>query len=443
MTAPAPGPAWGGGSFATRRASAGLAGKQAGTRYSLAASGLDSDGQPLRRGGADKGYDNGSGFLRIGHRFANQAQAGLLFLHAAGNTEYENGEDDFAQQVAGVYGQLPLTGNWTSHLALSEARDQRDSRLRDQDQTTRSRYHSRTRTAHWQNDFPFGRHELIAGMEYSKDSLDSDQSFRQSSRDNKAAFVQGLFDWKPWQLQASLRHDRNQAYGDKTTGSLALGYYLDRQHVLRASYGSAFRAPTFNDLYSPMGSNPDIRPEKSKSVELGIRGQFNRGYWDLAGYQSDYDDLISWVPDAAGLYGPENVHRARIRGLELSSAVTWEKWTLKAAATYMQPKDRDNGRDLARRARQSLRLDADQALSEAVSLGGSLTLQGKRYDDAANHDPLSGAALLDVRAGWRFAPAWEAQLQLNNALDKQYQTARGYINAGRGLFLSLNFTPNH
>ena len=101
------------------------------------------------------------------------------------------------------------------------------------------------RTARWENTFTAGTHELIAGAEYQNDSIaDSDTGFgtyAEEERDNRAVFAQGLLDFSPLTLQASLRLDDNEAYGDELTGSLAAGYALDGIHMLRASFGTAFK----------------------------------------------------------------------------------------------------------------------------------------------------------------------------------------------------------
>ncbi|MDX5433829.1 MAG: TonB-dependent receptor plug domain-containing protein, partial [Halomonas sp.] len=118
----------GGGSFDTQRYSAGLSGSSGGTRYSFAGSHFTTDGTPVRRGGEDMGYDNTSALARMSHTFDSGAEVGFLALRARGTTEYDESGSmattDYMQQVAGIYGELPVTGSWSSRLTLSEARDE-------------------------------------------------------------------------------------------------------------------------------------------------------------------------------------------------------------------------------------------------------------------------------------------------------------------------------
>ncbi|NAW35559.1 TonB-dependent receptor domain-containing protein [Halomonas alimentaria] len=443
---PAPRISFGGGSFDTQRYSASLSGAEGGTRYHFAASRFDTDGEPVRRGGDDMGYDNTSALARMSHTLDSGAELGVLALRARGTTEYDESGSlattDYVQQVAGIYGELPITGSWRSRLTLSEARDESVNHAYD------SILDTQTRTARWENTLSAGAHELIIGAEYMNDSVAGsttgstpwDGPYDIEDRDNKAVFSQALLDFSPVAVQASLRFDDNESYGEEVTGSLALGYDLDTHHTLRASYGTAFKAPTFNDLYWPGFGNPDLEAETSETVELGVRGQYARWFWDAALYQTDIDNLISWQQMGEPTI---NVPTTRIRGMELSAGAEIDDWTLSTALTYTDPEDRSTGNRLPRRASQSLRFDVDRELGE-WSLGGSWVAQNHRYDDAANQNRLGGFGLLNLRAGWEFAPMWSARLTVENALDKEYTTAKffdgdDYINAGRSAFLSVHF----
>ncbi|MCE8019630.1 TonB-dependent receptor [Halomonas sp. MCCC 1A11036] len=425
----------GGGSFNTQRYSAGFSGSEGGTRYSFAGSHFATDGTPVRRGGEDKGYDNTSALARMSHTFDSGAEVGVLALRARGSNEFDGGESDFVQQVAGIYAELPITQQWTNRLTLSEARDELDSF----DDFGDSTIDTRTQTLRWQNTLRFGMHELITGAEYSEDEVSGSNDYAVDSRDNIAVFAQGLLDFAPFAVQTSLRYDDNEAYGEEVTGSLALGYDLDDRHTLRASYGTAFKAPSFNDLYFPGFGNPDLEAETSETIELGIRGQYASWFWDAALYQTDIDNLI------AGQRGDvtTNIPTTRIRGIELSGGAKIDAWTLAAALTYSDPENRATGKRIQRRASQSLRLDADRELGD-WSLGGSWIVQNHRYNDADNEERIGGYGLVNLRAGWQFAPLWSARLSVENALDKDYVTTRffdgdDYLSAGRAAFVSVHF----
>ncbi len=203
--------------------------------------------------------------------------------------------------------------------------------------------------------------------------------------------------------QLSLRSDDNEAYGTKETGGLALGYSFDNSHRIRASYGTAFRAPTFNNLYYPASTptsfrgNPDLKPEQSETFELGASGNYEKWFWDLAVYQMDVEDLII-NEKINGASTPVNVNKARIRGTELALGYEHNDWRTAIALTYMDPEDRETGKQLRRLTKQTARFDLDKTIGNFV-IGGSVIAEGDRYDDAANKNKLSGFATLDLRAG--------------------------------------------
>ncbi|MDN6180536.1 MAG: TonB-dependent receptor [Halomonas subglaciescola] len=425
----------GGGSFNTQRASASLSGSDGGTSYHFAASRFDTDGIKLRDGGEKKSYDNTTGMVRLSQRLGEHAEVGLLALRARGSSEYIGGKNDFVQQVGGVYGEVAIGESWSSRLTLSESRDEMEDFS-----SFPGEFNTQTRIARLDNTLTVGQHQLVVGTEYLEDKLDSTTAYEADSRDNKAVFAQGLLDFAPLTVQPSLRFDDNEAYGDEVTGSLALGYDLDDSHTLRASYGTAFRAPTFNDLYYPGSNNPDVKAETSKTYELGARGQYGHWFWDTAIYQTDVDDKIAFSGK------PINLDEARIRGVELASGVEVDGWNLQAALTYTDPEDRSSGANqgnrIAREASQSARVDVDRVLG-GWTLGGSLVAENHRYNDAANDKRLGGYGKMDLRTTWRFAPAWFARVNVDNVFDKNYVTAFddfqgfAYESAGRSVMLSV------
>ncbi|MEC9481923.1 MAG: TonB-dependent receptor [Halomonas sp.] len=430
------------GTFDTQRYSARLSGNEDGTRYSFAASHFTTDGTAIREDGEAKGFDNTTGFARLSHTFDNGTEIGALGLRARGDTEYDSGVMDVVQQVAGVCGEVPVTADWRSRLTLSESRDELDNFS----SYGTTAFNTRTQTARWQNTFALGSHELIAGVEHSEDKVSGTTAYTEDSRDNTAVFTQALLDFDPFAVQAGLRYDDNEAFGEEVTGNLALGYALDDAHTLHASYATAFKAPTFNDLYYPQDAwgyvgNPDLEAETSETFEAGVRGQYTHYYWNLAAYQTDVDNLIDWAPSTSdpSLTLPQNVERARIRGVEFASGTEIGAWALELALTYTDPENRETDNRLQRRATQSLRLDVARELGDDWMLGGTWVAQNHRYDDEANEERLAGYGLLSLRAGWEFAPLWTARLTVDNVFDKQYETAADYINAGRAAFVSVNF----
>lgn len=430
----------GAGNFNTQKGSAGVAARAGNTRFSLSGLHKETDGTAVITDGDDRGFRNTAGIGRVVHELDSGGEASLVMVQSEGNTEYEGGEIDFMIRTIGFGLETPVSDYWRHSLQFSESRDETDNVT----PTFNSTFNTRSRAARWDNTFTWNVHELVVGAELMTDEVSGTTNYAETSRTNTALYSQLRLNFGPTDLQLSVRGDDNEAYGKNETGGIALGHALDRSHRVRISYGTSFRAPTFNDLYFP-GANPNLEAEESGTVELGASGHYQTWFWDAALFQLDVDNLIAWSPTPSGLWTPMNVNEARIRGAEFSAGFERDGWRGDAALTLLDPEDRETGNRLQRRSGKTLRLDLSKRVG-TWDFGGTVVAEGYRYDDRANDDRLPGFATLDLRAGWRFAPDWSTRLTLANVLDKEYSTARydrqnglDYIAAGRTAMLTVRY----
>ena len=435
----------GGGSFSTREAGAGASGREGDTRYSIQGNHVDTEGTRISEGGEDRGFRNAAGSASVEHEFDNGATLGVLGLRSQGKTEFDGGSSEFVVQTLGVKGKAPVTENWTTRVQLSESRDE-------QEYASGSIFDTRTRTVRWENTLDLGSHEWIAGAEYYVDEVDTLNNFTEDSRDNTAIFSQLLSEYGRFDTQLSARWDDNEGFGEEVTGSIAAGYRIDDSHRVRAIYGTAFRAPTFNKLYFPFTvyspdfkyeGNEDLQPETSNTVEVGIRGQYRNYFWDLALYETNVDDLIQDQEIGDGVRRPFNVDEARIRGAELTGGMMRGNWELQSALTLQDPRNRSGDpsvRDnrLPRRTIQSFRVDADYSKGP-VSFGVTGVIEGDRYDDADNNDRLSGFATADLRVAVSLTDKLLARFTIDNVFDRKYETIQDDFSAGRAVFASIRY----
>ncbi|MGF2735672.1 TonB-dependent receptor plug domain-containing protein [Marinobacter sp. DUT-1] len=417
-----------GGSHDTLGTSVGVAGREGNS--SILSGGLysDTDGTELRKGGEDRGFRNAAGLAKVGHDFEQGGGVGVTVFQSQGNTEFEDGDTDFMIRAAGLYLEAVASDYWRTRIQFSESRDEQETFG-----TYPSVFDTVSRSARWENTLTAGVHELVLGSEFMVDEVDGSSQFAEDSRTNAAVFGQARLNFDATDLMFSMRLDDNEAYGKEETGGIALGHQFDRSHRLRLSYATSFRAPTFNDLYlevpSDFGSyfgNPDLDPEKGEMVEVGFSGRYETWFWDMAVYQNDVEDLITYVSDPVTYDGTmENVETARIRGIELSSGFQTTDWDINAAITYADTENRDTGKRLPRRAEKNVRLDVDR-LFDAWSVGASVIAESDRYNDAGNTTLLAGYGTMDLRAAWEFLPGWSAGLKVANVFDRRYATSLGY-----------------
>ncbi|HOL64333.1 MAG TPA: TonB-dependent vitamin B12 receptor, partial [Accumulibacter sp.] len=448
---PSPSFSIGSGSYGTWQESASLSGGVGkGGWYSLGLSAIDSRGFNACNGkpGAGcytfepdrDGYRNRSGRLRAGWRFDNGTDIEVNWLRAQGTNQYDgdSNESKSVQQVLGASLGFTLADLWRSSLRVSQSNDDSDNF---KNGAFKYRFNTRRDQISWQNDLSLASgHLLVAGADWQNERIDSSIAYPVTSRDNTGLFVQYLVQLVGHDLQFSVRRDDNQQFGGKTTGGVAWGYRLASDLRLTASYGTAFKAPTFNQLYYPGFGNASLRPEQSRSLDIGLAGQSGKSRWSLNAFETRVKDLIGF--DAS--YIPVNIDSARIRGVEAVGAIHWLDWDLRGSLSLLDPENQaegaNNGKVLPRRARQSFAFNGDRDFG-AWRAGATLRGAGRRYDDLANTIALDAYATLDLRAEYRLNPDWRLQARLENLFDKHYETAYLFNQPGRSVWLTLRYQP--
>lgn len=432
----------GGGSFNTWETGVGVAGGTDNTNYSFSVSHFETDGINVQDDVGDDdrdGYDNTSLATKVSHRLDNGIEIFGNVLYSEGTTDFDSGSpfspdsSDYVHAALRGGLRVPLTRNWDTELTIGHSRDESDNFL---EGAFFSQFDTHRDMIDWRNDVRIGeRVYLIAGVDAHEGRVASDTAYDEDSRYNVGGYSVVQVDLDRHDLEGSIRHDDNEQFGSKTTGQLAWGMQASDSLRLRSSYGTAFKAPTFNDLYFPGFGNPDLEPEDSRTFEVG--GRYTQGayYADLAVFRTELDQMITYDPNA---FRAENIDEARIHGVELEGGYETSRWVSRASLTLLDAEDRETGNELRRRSPVTARVDLDRTF-QRFSLGGSVVAKSRAYEDAANEDRLAGYGLLNLRASYQIAPEWQLQATVNNVFDKDYETARGYNQPGRAAFVKLRY----
>lgn len=388
------------------------------------------------------GYRNRSLSLRGGWQPVDALELRLQGLRAEGRNDFDGDfidRSDTLQQVLG--GRLAWTASERVRVSLSAGRntDISDNALQGMGV---NRYRSTRDSAGLQLDWDLAaQHAISAGLDWQRDAADVADAFSPfaAERDNRAGFVQYRGQWNRQSLQAAVRHDDNAQFGGHGTGHVAWGLQLNDAWRLNARYGTAFKAPSFNDLYFPFFGNPDLQPETARSVELGLRhAPGSQWHWQAQLYRTRIDDLIAFDV-ASGK--PANLDAAQIQGAEFTMQGDMSGWQWSTQLGYTHALSVGGFADgawLPRRARWSGRIDLDRRHGD-WSWGVSAVGQGRRYDDVANTLPLGGYGTLDARVAWQPSAQWQLQAGVRNLLDKTYETASFYRQPGREWLLQLRY----
>lgn len=462
-----------GGSHGYINSQAGVSGGDSHLWYNASLGGTYTGGIPAcRMGAAELGvacfvddprndaYRNWNGFANVGYRWDNGTELAFDWMRSKSNAEYAGspyvGNDAIEEQyVAGARLSFTPVNIWKVTLSAGQSRDDDATYYQGNyfgqfyPRVATGFFNSRRNQASWQNDITLASHQLLTvGVDYQQEHIYSDTAFQETTRGDTGTFAQYQGTFGHNEVQLSARHDHNDQFGNHNTGAAAWGYHFDQGPVLSVSYGTAFHAPTFDDLYFPAfggvpSANPDLRPETSRSAEIGVTQQLDHWNWGVNAYQTSINNLI--VLDAEQNYVPFNLSRARIRGVEGQFGFNLDDWRVQSYLTWLQPKNDDggpnNGNLLPRRAGRTARVDVDRGFGR-FNVGATFFASGKRYDDAANTYRMGGYATTDLRASYNFAPGWQVEAKLANVFDHSYETVYYYNQLGRTWYLTLRYSPS-
>jgi vitamin B12 transporter len=317
-------------------------------------------------------------------------------------------------------------------------------------QTLPSFYRTETETRGYlfQNDLKFGAHRFNATLERREDDLDNAATSASSPRLARDRFQNAVslgygFVQGPHSLQLQARRDDDSEFGGKSTGSAAYGFAITPQWRATASAGTAFRVPTLYQRFSQYGVST-LKPEESRNVEFGLHWTEGASTAGVTVYRNRVSNLIVFdgvarnCVSTSGCYA--NTARAEYEGLTLSAGHRIGSVTLRASADFQDPRDVDNDKQLARRARRHGTLGADWNVA-GWTLGAEVQTSSMRYDDAANTRSLGGYTLLNLVASTKLTPSLTLVARLDNAGDKDYMLARMYATAGRTAYVGLKWSP--
>ncbi|HEX7327469.1 MAG TPA: TonB-dependent receptor [Casimicrobiaceae bacterium] len=450
------------GTYRTSAMSAGAAGGSAMLRGSLDVAQRHSDGFNAIANPADPlydpdrdGYRNGSVNVR-GELTAVAGQSlSLQYFRSRLASQFDGGDAYNDRTVTtDTLWQARWSGElarwWHSRVTAGEGDDDSVSKTGYGDFP----FHTRQRQYAWQSDFTLPSHPassfgvaipagtLTLALERREEEIGSEPAFAADERDTNSATAIYRMVAGATAVQANLRYDRSNQFGGKTTGAFEWGYRLSPTWRVTASAGTAFRPPSFNDLYYPGFSNPSLVPETSRNVELGLRagGEAGALRWDAqaVGYHNRVRELIVFQCDAEFNCLPENVASATLRGVTLTGDLNWKDSTLRAALDLQSPTDDATGNLLPRRARRHMSVSWSHSLG-ALRVVTEWVGSSARFDDAANQRRMGGYGIVNVSAQWRLAHGVTLFARADNVFDKNYELAADFATGGARFFAGVRW----
>lgn len=310
--------------------------------------------------------------------------------------------------------------------------------------------------ANWINTYQVNQNvELLGGLEFLRDSVsDSNlyetmisafQQYDGQKRRNVSAFITSVATFDSLSLEASLRHDDNDVYGNFTTWQLGSAYTVNQYLRLLASTGTAFKAPTYNDLYWPGYGNPDLEPEESFGYEAGFEVLLDNVDFKVVGYRTEIDNLISYQGKGTELESSN----ATIKGLEITSTFETGPLYHTISADFLRTDNPVNvagwqepvkieSKELSRRAGEVYKWLVSYDIAQ-WQLDLSYMYQGERYDDTKNQTKLDAYSVVDFAVGYQINDDLSVQAKALNLFDKEYETVSTYNTQGRAYYINATY----
>lgn len=438
------------GSYGRNQARVGYNGQVGDTRFSMGAGYDKTNGgfSTLRPGNYGYNPDNDGDTKYSAHFNLDQAinaqnNIGLVALYNRDHVEYDanaTAYDDAINQVNSLSGYWKSQFNpiWQSRVLIGRG-DNLTTAFTNNNAT--SHFNSSQVQYQWQNNFTLPVGTLIALAERNEQQVNASQTFTLYNRNVNAVQLAYQANVGAHSVQASLRRDSYSDLGSHSTGSIGYGYALTPNWRATANYGTAFHAPSFNDMYYPnigwYTGNPNLRPEQSRQADVGIRYSAGVNQAGVTVFENRVQDLIIYDSSVSPTT-MSNIANATILGVELSAGTVWAGVSVKTNYTYQSPEDDATGNLLARRARQHGALDLAKSLG-AWTVGAQAIATSARYNDAANTTRLGGYTIVNLRTTYQVNKEWRAIAKLNNAFNKDYQTVSGYNTPGANIFVGLEW----
>ncbi len=441
------------GEHGTRGVSGGYGGKIGDTRFSLNVAQFATNGfsaqdpktAPTRINPDADGYTNLSFSGQVSHMIGQAHEFGLRAYQSKGRAGFDNAFSPdtpqtvhFTDSEVGQYSAFSnnrINDVWTSKLNLSQANDNASSRTGG---GTPTRFDTLSTQAQWQNDLTVAKgHVVSVTLDDQRQRVASTTAYTYTGRTVGGAGLGYLGKIGDHQVQLASREDRYSDFGKANTWLGGYGYNLDSDWKLTAMRSTAFRAPSFNDMFFPGSVSLDVKPETTQSNELGVQYAAGGHLLRMVRFSTQYLNLIEFPAPA---FIARNVGKASVEGTEVSYTGQYASWDLRTSLTLQTPVNALTGVQLIRRSTQFGNIVANTMLG-GWKVGGEYAFSAKRLDtdlDGARVE-LDAYQTVKLTARHDFGKQWYVAAKLENLFDERYQGAYGFNQPSRGLFMTVGW----
>lgn len=438
----------------------GLGGASSGFNWRVSAGDIEDQGVSAFAGGTEKdGFHQGHLSARLSYDLSDTTTVRAF----SATTRSRNAYDGYAPPTyafgdTGDHGKTDTTLNalgLTNRFGFGEqtlSLSTSDTRRHDvYDDGSAFIARGRIEAADYHALFRLGGNRLLAGAAYERDEMttaspapwDPSPTPVTVHATQSSLYGQASHDFAGGATVAlSARHDDASSFGGQDIAQASFSVPVGPWR-LHASAGQGVKVPGLYQLYSDYGT-ASLKPEKAVTVDAGADYAWTGGTFSLTAFGRHVRDLIDFGYDACTatqVYGCyENIDRSEASGLELGLEQDWARWHVKANASTLHTRNRSPGLDgkrLPHTPKVMGSLDVAYDATNALSLGFGVRHVGRSFDNASNSASLDAYTLVDLRADYRLTDAISLYGRVENAGDTRYETAGGYGQPSRRLWLGV------
>jgi vitamin B12 transporter len=201
---------------------------------------------------------------------------------------------------------------------------------------------------------------------------------------------------------------------------------------VHSSLGTGFRSPSLFELFGPFVGNPDLDPETSFSLDAGVEQSFLDGKLlaDVTFFMLDIEDLI--IFDTTTFTYQQTDGTTRSRGVEASLEWRANGWLdLGASYTYTHSELPDGERNI-RVPRHAIGAFAAARPWERWTISAAAKAAIDTVDTGGFE--LDDYVVLNAKLAYKPTDETELYVRVENLLDQEYQTVRGFGTPGFSAF---------
>jgi vitamin B12 transporter len=441
------------GSFGTRQGAISTQGERGANAWNFSAQGGHTDNDR-----PNNSFDSANATLRLDRKLSERAAVGgtVRWFHGIygdpgdRHTNDPDNESRESNLLATAFATVALAPAWNTHVVLG-GQDRRfvSENPRAGRATQVTVVKNRRGVLDAQTTYTGAeRHRITAGItaeaNHTRNTGFGDINEKQTLF---AVFAQDEFSPRDdLYFTAGLRNDDFDTFGRATTGRATAAWLVAKRRVkVRASYGTAFRSPSFLDLYGQSAfyvGNPNLRPERARGWDAGVDYLLanGRGTIGVTWFETNFTNLIASTPNFRSV---ENIQRAHTRGAELSArAAITAAWDLRGSYTYLEAENRTANTRLLRRPRHRASADLWHDFGRGFSGGAGVAFAAQREDiDARTFRTIDGEDYTVVRVygSWQINAKMAVKARLENLLDEKYEEVNGYPALGFGAFAGVEW----